>query len=212
MPLTRFNGLDQHSRGTLRRLATNWRESPTRPNVTGRDALAWHSLMQDWVRDRTMPLLVRRPRHGRGRQILHPGGRILVPTDDSPAMYLLSLAMEHRRPSLETLYNALESGRLPIAITLSAGERLHARYTGTVAAMDAPNLNELGYSVCHITHVGLRRFPLEERTEVELVAHSLLFLSPVNMFVVPKEYAGLGELPEFIDEMDDARSFAAHAN
>jgi hypothetical protein len=78
--------------------------------------------------------------------------------------------------------------------------------------MDAPNLNELGYSVCHITHVGLRRVPLEERTEVELLAHSLLFLSPVNMFVVPKEYAGLGELPEFVDEMDDARSFAARAN
>lgn len=53
---------------------------------------------------------------------------------------------------------------------------------------------------------------LEERTEAELLAHSLLLLSPVNMFVVPKEYAGLGELPEFVDEMDDARSFVARAN
>ena len=75
--------------------------------------------------------------------------------------------------------------------------------------MDAPTLLGLGYSLCHVTHVGLRRGTLEERTETELIAHSLLFLSPVNMFLVPKEYASLGELPEFIDEMDDARSFAA---
>ena len=81
-----------------------------------------------------------------------------------------------------------------------------------VSEMDAPNLNQLGYTVRHITHVGLRRVPLQERTEIELVVHSLLFLSPVNMFVVPKEYAGLSELPEFIDEMDDARAFAARSN
>jgi hypothetical protein len=212
LPLQRFNGLDEFSRVALRRLASNWRESPMRPNITGYDALVWHGVLQEWVRDRGMPLLIRRPRYGRGREIAHASGRILVPTDDSPAMYLLSLAMEHRRPSRGALQSALETGRLPIATALTKEERSRARYTGTIGDMDAPNLNGLGYSVCHITHVGLRRVPLEERTEVELVAHSLLFLSPVNMFVVPKEYAGLGELPEFIDEMDDARSFAVHPN
>ncbi len=212
MSLTRFNGLDEYSRVALRRLASNWRESPTRPNISGHDALRWHGLAQEWVHDRTMPLLVRRPRCGRGREIAHPSGRVLVPTDDSPAMYLLSLAMEQRRPSLEALRYALETARLPIAGALTAEEREHARYRGTVNDMDAPNLNEMGYTVCHITQVGLRRVALEERTEVELVAHSLLLLSPVNMFVVPKEYAGLGELPEFIDEMDDARAFAARSN
>ncbi len=212
MSLIRFNGLDEYSRVALRRLASNWRESPTRPNVSGFDALRWHAVLQEWVRDRAMPLLVRRPRMGRGREIQHPSGRVLVPTDDAPAMYLLSLAMEQRTPDCGMIREALLSGRMPVAAALTDDERAQARYKGTVATMDTPNLNELGYSVCHITHVGLRRVPLEERTEVELVAHSLLLLSPVNMFVVPKEYAGLGELPEFVDEMDDARSFAARAN
>ena len=63
MPLTRFNGLDEYSRVALRRLASHWRESPTRPQITGHDALVWHSLIQDWVEDRTMPLLIRRPRY-----------------------------------------------------------------------------------------------------------------------------------------------------
>lgn len=208
MTLTPFNGLDEYSRVALRRLASNWRESPNRPFVAGHDALAWHSLLYDWVHDQSLPILVRRPRGGRGREIAHPSGRILVPTDDSPAMYLLSLAMERRRPSHASLRDALENGRMPIATALTREERRHARYTGSVDQMDAPNLSELGYAVCHVTQVGLRRMALEERSEAELMAHSLLFLSPVNMFVVPKEYAGLGTLPEFIDEMDDARSFA----
>jgi hypothetical protein len=212
MPLARFNGLDEYSRVALRRLASNWRESPTRPCITGQDALTWHALIQEWVRDRSLPLLVRRPRLGRGRELVHHSGRTIVPTDDSPAIYMLSLAMEQRRPSRQMLIQALETGRMPVAAALTPEERRNARYSGTVASMDAPNLTELGYSVCHITHVGLRRVPLEERTEIELVAHSLLFLSPVNMFVVPKQYAGVGELPEFIDEMDDARSFAARSN
>lgn len=212
LPLARFNGLDDYSRVALRRLASNWRESPNRPNICGHDALRWHSVMQEWVRDRSLPLLVRRPRYGRGREILHHSGRILVPTDDSPAMYLLSLAMERRTPDLAELRDSLYQGRMPVAVSLTAEERRQARFTGTTGEMDAPNLTDLGYSVCHVTHVGLRRMPLEDRTEIELVAHSLLFLSPVNMFVVPKPYARLGELPEFIDEMDDARSFKICTN
>ena len=38
MSLTRFNGLDEYSRAALRRLASNWRESPQRPVVSGQDA------------------------------------------------------------------------------------------------------------------------------------------------------------------------------
>lgn len=156
-----------------------------------------------------MPLLVRRPACGRGREIVHPSGRILVPTDSSPAHYLLSLSMARRRPSLQKLRDALERGRMPVANTLTASELRRARYTGLLSQMGAPNLDTLGYSVCHVSRIGLQRTPLELRTETELVAHSLLFLSPVNMFVVPKPFAGVGELPEFIEEMDDARCFAA---
>lgn len=212
MPLTRFHGLDSYSRVALRRLAANWRNSPTRPAVTGFDALSWHGLLQDWVQDRSLPLLVHCPHLGRGREIRHATGRVLIPTDDSPALYLLSLALEGRLPTIAGLQEALQSGRLPIAASLSAPERAAARFTGILESMDAPNLFDLGYSVCHVASVGLRRGRLELRTEVELAAHSLLFLSPVNMFVVPREFASLGGLREFVDEMDDARSFAACAN
>jgi hypothetical protein len=210
MTITRFPGLDEYSRVALRRLATNWRDSPTRPSVSGHDALAWHRLVQDWVEDPCLPLLVRRPGAGRGREIVHPSGRVLVPVDYSPALYLLSLAIEGRRPTLDQLLGALRDGRMPVAACLANEERDQARYSGTLESMDAPNLINLGFALCHVTHIGLRRLPLEKRALQELTAHSLLFLSPVNMYVVPREYAGLGELPEFVDEMDDARSFTPY--
>jgi hypothetical protein len=65
--------------------------------------------------------------------------------------------------------------------------------------MDPPNLNALGWKVCHIEGVGLNdpralsELPLET-----LQAHLWKFIHPRNMFLVPLRYAGVGELPEFI--------------
>ena len=66
--------------------------------------------------------------------------------------------------------------------------------------MDPPNLNTLGWKVCHIEPVGMRKqgamaeFPL-----AELKSHMRRFLSVGNMFLVPKTHAGLGELPEVLE-------------
>jgi hypothetical protein len=206
-----FPGLDELSRMALRRLAVNWRESVARPRVSAEMALAWHDTIYDWVRDPEAPLLIQRGQRDRGRLLRHPTGRCVVITDDAPAHYILSLALEGRTATTKELLAALEQGRMPVARRLRFEEQEAATYSGTLATMDAPNLNELGYEVCHVTGVGVRRGLLEARTRVELLAHSLLLLSPVNMFLVPQAYAGVGEMPEFIEEVDDARTFAATA-
>lgn len=182
-----------------------------RPRVSAEMALAWHDIIYDWVKDRQAPLLIRRGHRQRGRMVQHPTGRRVVMTDDAPAHYILSLALEGRTVHHSELLSALIDSRMPVARSLQFEEREAADYTGTLATMDAPNLHKLGYEVCHVTHVGVRRGSLEARTDVELLAHSLLLLSPVNMFHVPKGYAGVGATAEFIEEMDDARTFAATA-
>jgi len=209
MRLARFAGLDGLSRESLRRLAENWRESPSRPCVSGKMALAWHQRVSEWVDDPNAPLLVRYGRGHRGEVVPHPCGRVIVIVDDAPAHYFLSLALEDRLPSLVQLRRNIEEGRFPVARSLTQSERFDARYTGTLDSMDAPDLRDLGYSLCHVTQIGIRRGTLAERSIVELLAHSLLLLSPINSYVVPRQYGALGELPEFVDEMDDARSFAA---
>lgn len=209
MRLARFAGLDGFSRESLRRLAENWRESSARPCVSARMALAWHQRVSEWVNDPDAPLLVRYGRGHRGEVVPHPGGRVIVIVDDAPAYYFLSLALEERLPTVAELRRDLEDGHLPIARSLTQTERFGARYTGTLESMNAPDLRELGYSLCHVTQIGLRRGALIERNPVELLAHSLLLLSPINSYVVPRPYCGLGELPEFAGEMDDARAFAS---
>ncbi|MBM3784227.1 MAG: hypothetical protein FJW30_07685 [Acidobacteria bacterium] len=213
MHLERFSGLDDYSRVALRRLASNWRESPARPAVPGDVALRWHARVLEWVHDPSVPLLIARGSGNRGACVLHEkSGRNLLSVDDAPSEYLMTLALRGRILEIPEMMERLRDGRMPVARRLSAMERPGADYTGTLDSMDGPDLASLGYSIRHVTQVGVRNGGLQERAEVELIAHSLLLLSPINAFVVPLAYAAIAELPEFIAEMDDARTFHVAAS
>jgi hypothetical protein len=74
------------------------------------------------------------------------------------------------------------------------------KYSGTLTAADS--LNNRGWKLCHIEGVGLRSPTLLEDFPIDrLVAHFKLLLKPSNHFLVPLSWAGLGELPEVIDEI-----------
>jgi hypothetical protein len=47
------------------------------------------------------------------------------------------------------------------------------------------------------------RDPLKHRHLLDLKLHFRDFLSPSNMFLVPKALGGLGELPQFIEALSD---------
>jgi hypothetical protein len=208
MRLERFSGLDEYSRVALRRLASNWRESPARPSVPGDVALRWHARILEWVHDPEAPLLIARGRGSRGSSVLHErSGRAVVSVDDAPAVFLMTMALQGVVLEVEEMLRRLRDGTMPVARQLTAAEREAAAYTGTLESREGADLAALGYSVRPVTQVGLRNGGLQERAEVELVAHSLLLLSPINIFVVPSAFASIAEMPEFIDEMDDARTF-----
>lgn len=207
MHLPRFTGLDLDSRNTIRRLASSWRDSPARPRINASLALSWHRSLEHWVRDRELPLLIRRPSLGRGRQILHPEGRTLLITDDAPAEYFFAKAAAGEEPSPDEWRRLLLNGSLPVGRNLTRAERACADHRCTLASIGSPDFASLGYSICHVTHVGIDRGPLASLTEQELMAHSIFQLSPVNVYLVPRAYSHLAVLPEFIDEMDDARGF-----
>lgn len=208
MRLERFPGLDDYSRVALRRLASHWRDSPARPAVPGEIALRWHARILEWVHEPTAPLLVERGRGNRGTAIQHrKSGRVVVPVDDAPAIYIVTAALENRILELDELTRRLQAGQMPVARQLRQLERSCAQFQGTLESMDLPNLTTLGYSIRHVTHVSLRQGDLQDLTEVELIAHSILLLSPINIFVVPKAYSAIAAMPEFVEEMDDARTF-----
>ena len=74
----------------------------------------WKQLIDKWVKDPSMPLLIRKPRSDRGKSLTHPSGRILVPTDNAPANWCLSAALAGWTPTLDDVRIALQNGTLPI--------------------------------------------------------------------------------------------------
>jgi hypothetical protein len=92
----------------------------------------------------------------------------------------------------------LQNDQIPIAMALAAAEKADARYRCTRQAIPGPN--QLGWKVAHIVDVGLGYTGSLEAMSLERISdHMKRFLSPGNMFLVPKEYAGVAETPEFLD-------------
>jgi hypothetical protein len=156
-------------------------------------------LIDEWLNRTDLPLLLRLKKGNRGEPTQHETGRMLVCTDNAPANWALSCAILGRTPTVAELQEGLENGRVPIALALSASERAVARFKGIQRPkMDPPNLNTLGWKVCHIVDIGLNQRCLISTISLQrLVNHFRLFLNPRNMFVAPKEVGGLAESSVF---------------
>lgn len=69
----------------------------------------------------------------------------------------------------------------------------------TKGAAAKRDLNKQGWKVCHLDPVSDRkRYAVEEVAIATLEAEFMRFLSPRNVFLIPKAISGAGELPEVI--------------
>jgi hypothetical protein len=176
-------------------IALRWRDSPLRPRPEESVIRAWTSLLQEWVEHAQLPLLVRKHHKNRGQLIPHASGRLLVPVDNTPAHWVLRRALLGECPRIGDLVDAFAGDGLPVAMAMNSAESQQARYRkGSRAERE---LNALGWKVCHAHGIGMRTpGPIESATIGALQSHFLAFMNPGNMFLVPKVWAGFGELPE----------------
>lgn len=183
----------------IRKIAEDWLISNERPRVDEGVLQAWDRLIEEWAEAQDLPLLLRATGRSRGQPFAHLTGRELVCADNSLANWALSSALKGSVPSLREVHDGLASGRIPIAFALKLRERATARYPGSQRAkMDPPNLNTLGWKVCHVLDIGIKsRGSVADLPVERLLAHFRLFLNPRNMFVVPKQHGGVGEMPDF---------------
>ena len=176
----------------IRRFAAAWAASPDRPDRARR---GWTELLEAWIIDPAVPLLVRRVGAGRGQVIPHWTGRDLVPTDNSPAHWALSLALQGIVPTLPEVRDWFAQDCIPVAMVLKKAEREKARYRCTRSAV---SLNDLGWKVAHLDDVRLGRGTLAQMPLEGLRAHCRRFLNPGNMFLVPLPWAGLAEVAQVV--------------
>jgi hypothetical protein len=179
--------------------ARAWFDDPIRPRIAPDMLAAWDELLESWSADPTLPLLIRKARDNRGHALVHgSSGRTLVPTDNSPAHWSIALALCGACPSIQEVRDLFGSDRVPVAMVIKATEKLAARYRCTRTATIGPN--QMGWKVAHIEDVGLGYTDVITAIQLpDLQAHFCRFLSPRNMFLVPKAYAGVAETPEFIN-------------
>lgn len=149
-----------------------------------------------------MPLYIRKSKGNRGSVLEHESGRTLVPVDNSTAHWAIATALRGTCPTLADVARMIEGDEIPVAMALGKDERLRARYT---CNRNQVNLNTLGWKVCHIRPVGLRsRGDIRTMSLTDLKQHFVDYVSPANMFLVPKIWSGLGEMPEMVRAADEA--------
>ncbi|MEM1071361.1 MAG: hypothetical protein AAGB48_09860 [Planctomycetota bacterium] len=126
----------------------------------------------------------------------HISGRVVVPTDNSIAHYSFPRALAGEVPTLDEVRADIESRNIPCAMILKTAEKKGAVFC---TGLPARNLNDRGWKLCHIDAVAVTgRGRTEELGIVELIAAFKRVLDPGNMFLIPKQWSGLGEIPEVI--------------
>jgi hypothetical protein len=179
----------------LRHLALAWANHPMRPKPQTEVLAHWDNLIADWIADVSLPLFIRKVANNRGSAVPLPSGRILVPSDNSPAHWAFALAVLGKMPTLAQIGEMISQDRIPIAMILKSQERVVAQFRCTLNQVINPNA--AGWKVAHIRPIGLAsRTLIGQMREADLHMHFQRFLSPRNMFLVPTAYAGLAELPE----------------
>ncbi len=187
-------------RAKIKELGFLWKSSANRPNVSMNVLNSWEQLISDWAKDETMPLIIRKGSQ-RGREFVHSAThRVIIASDNTFALWVYRNILDGKTFSLDELKSKLLNNDIPMVYALTPAEKKVAKHTKTLSK-DALSDSDTKWKLCHIHPVGLNtRKPLQEIDIDTLVAHFKWYANPKNMFILPKEIGGLGEITEFIDQ------------
>lgn len=87
-------------RRALFELWRSWALDPSRPVVERATQQRWTQLLDAWVSDEELPLLVRKIRQNRGSLLRTASGRAVIPTDNSPAQWAFAVACGGECPDI----------------------------------------------------------------------------------------------------------------
>lgn len=198
-PMLRKSAMPVELSQKIREVGRMWAAAETRPKLDAEIMVHWDSLIQAWT-DSDLPLVIRKNGGVRGGVSNHSSGRKIILADNSPAQWAFSRAFDGSRYSLDDIRRLLERDEIPFAMVRTKAATSQATFKCTLSSLD--NVNKHGWKLCHIDSVGLKRHALPEELPLEmLIRHFCDLLTPSNHFLVPLTWAGLGELPEIVEEI-----------
>jgi hypothetical protein len=192
-----FIGVD--IRNKIKELGRLWKSSGNRLSVSIDILNSWDTLISEWAKDESMPLIIRKG-SSRGQEFTHSSGRKVIISDNTFALWVFRNVLDGKTYSLLELKNKLNNNEIPMVYALTKEDKKKAKYT-KILGKDALSNANVKWKLCHIEPVGLNnRKNIEDLDINEIVKYFMRYANPMNMFILPKEIGGLGEIQEFIDE------------
>ncbi len=184
-PALPSDGVLEELRQPLAEFGRQWARSPYRPRPTEAALQAWDTFLNSWIAS-GLPLVLRDARRRHRRDTCSNGGEAIF-ADNTPANWAFSLALEGVVPDLCSWTSETIESHVPMSLI--------ARLPGVKR-----DLNKFGWKVCHIEPVPDRKRRKIGSAPMDIVEAAFrCFLSPRNVFLIPKSIAGAGELPEVVE-------------
>ena len=183
-------------RQKIKEIGLLWRNSPHNPSIDREVLKKWENLIEEWIEDETMPLIIRKETSKRGQAFNHPCGREIIVSDNTVAIWVFSNVLNGKVFTLSNIKELLHNNELPMVFMATSEIKKKAKYKKPLGCHSLPN-----WKVCHICPVGFNTNTNIENLDIsEIKEHFRKYVNPNNMFVLPKEIGSLGEIDVFIEE------------
>lgn len=191
-------------RNKIKELGQLWKSSENPMKISIDVLNSWDTLISEWAEDESMPLIIRKS-SSRGQEFTHSSGRKVIISDNTFALWVYRNALDGKTYSLLELKKKLSSNEIPMVYALTKEDKKKAKYTKTLGK-DALSDADTKWKLCHIEPVGMNsRKDIVNLDINEIIKYFKRYSNPMNMFILPKEIGGLGEIQEFIDEQKNSR-------
>ena len=80
----------------IREIGRLWRNSPHNPQINDEVLKNWDNLIEEWIADKDMPLIIRKEISKRGQSFVHPCGREIIVSDNTAAIWVYSNVLKGR--------------------------------------------------------------------------------------------------------------------
>jgi hypothetical protein len=180
----------------IKEIGTLWRNSPNNPQIDAEILKNWNNLIEEWIADKDMPLIIRKETSKRGQSFMHPSGREIIISDNTAAIWVYNNVLNRTEVTLSRIKDLLSQNELPMVFIKTKEIKDKAKYTEPLGKFAMPE-----WKLCHIQPVGFNTNTSIEGLEIsDIENHFRKYLNPNNMFVLPEEIGYLGEIDVFIEE------------
>lgn len=180
----------------IKEIGALWCNSPNNPQINVEILDKWDKLIDEWVADKNMPLIIRKETNKRGQSFMHPCGREIIISDNTVAIWVYSNVLKGKVFTISQIKELLSQNELPMVFMATKEVKANAKYTKPLG-----NYSLSDWKLCHIQPVGFNTHTNINDLDIsDIKDHFKKYVNPNNMFILPKEIGYLGEIGTFIEE------------